>query len=186
MSMPLASYFTADQVRAFPDDGNRYETVHGELLVTPAPVARHQLILSRLFQALINYLTAHGLEQLLSSPADISWGAADTLVQPDLFVAELRDSLRSGNWSDVRTLHLAIEIVSPSSARADRFTKRRLYQEQRVPEYWVVDIDHRQVEVWTPEAMLPAVQREQLSWRHPALDVECTFDLTALFRIPDA
>ena len=28
---------TAELVRTLPDDGNRYETVHGELLVTPAP-----------------------------------------------------------------------------------------------------------------------------------------------------
>ena len=41
MSMPLAKYYTADDVRASPDDGIRYETVHGELLMTPAPGGRH-------------------------------------------------------------------------------------------------------------------------------------------------
>ncbi len=35
MSMAAPAYYTADMVRAMPDDGNRYETVHGELLVTP-------------------------------------------------------------------------------------------------------------------------------------------------------
>ena len=34
------TYYTADMVRALPDDGKRYETVHGELLVTPAPSVR--------------------------------------------------------------------------------------------------------------------------------------------------
>lgn len=178
------SHFSADQVRALPDDGMRYETVHGELLVTPAPGARHQFVLSRLFHLLGNYLAAEGLEQLLSSPSDISWGEPDTLVQPDLFVAELRESLRSGNWADIRTLHLAIEIVSPSSARADRLVKRRLYQQQRVTEYWVVDIDQHQVEVWTPDAIVPAVERERLRWRHPALNAACTIDLATLFRVP--
>jgi hypothetical protein len=38
MGMAAPTYFTADMVRALPDDGNRYETVHGELLVTPAPL----------------------------------------------------------------------------------------------------------------------------------------------------
>ena len=38
MAMPLThDYFTADMVRALPDDGKRYELVDGELLVTPAP-----------------------------------------------------------------------------------------------------------------------------------------------------
>ena len=36
---------------------------------------------------------------------------------------------------------LAVEVLSPSSVRADRFTKRRLYQAQQVPLYWVVDAD---------------------------------------------
>jgi hypothetical protein len=31
----------------------------------------------------------------------------------------------------------------------DRFTKRRRYQEVRVPLYWIVDGEARQVEVWT-------------------------------------
>jgi len=30
------------------------------------------------------------------------------------------------NWSSVRTLLLAVEVVSPSSARGDRLTKRLL------------------------------------------------------------
>src|SRR5216117_3264253 len=35
MGMAAPLYYTADQVRALPDDGNRYEVVYGELLVTP-------------------------------------------------------------------------------------------------------------------------------------------------------
>ena len=37
MGMAVPVYYSADMVRALPDDGKRYETVHGELLVTPAP-----------------------------------------------------------------------------------------------------------------------------------------------------
>jgi Uma2 family endonuclease len=176
MSMPLSSYFTADAVRALPDDGNRYETVHGELLVTPAPGGMHQVVLMRLIEILLPYLRANGLEQLLSSPADISW-SDDTLVQPDLFVADIEEFKRTGKWADVQTLYLAIEIISPSSVKADRVTKRRLYQEQGIPEYWVVDIQQQQVEVWTPDAAFPAVRREELIWRHQMLHESCVVDL---------
>ena len=44
MDMVAHAYYTADMVRALPDDGNRYETVYGELLVTPAPRLLHQLV----------------------------------------------------------------------------------------------------------------------------------------------
>ena len=37
MGMAAPIYYTADMVRAMPDDGNRYEVAYGELLVTPAP-----------------------------------------------------------------------------------------------------------------------------------------------------
>ncbi len=42
MGMVAPVYYTAEMVRALPVDGKRYETVHGELLVTPAPWAWHQ------------------------------------------------------------------------------------------------------------------------------------------------
>ncbi len=38
MAMPdTARRYTVEEVLAFPSDGNRYELVDGELLVTPAP-----------------------------------------------------------------------------------------------------------------------------------------------------
>ena len=52
MSIPLPTY-TVDMVRAFPDDGQRYELVEGVLLVTPAPASDHQVVIARL-------LTDHG------------------------------------------------------------------------------------------------------------------------------
>ena len=183
MSMPLPRHYSADDVRALPDDGKRYETVHGELLVTPAPGGFHQPVLARLFRVLDRYLKDHDLEQLLTSPADISFDD-DTLVQPDIFVAECTDFFRSDNWADIRTLYLVIEIISKSSVKADRVTKRRLFQEQRIPEYWVVDVEQQQIEVWTPDALFPVVLRERMSWRHPLLGVDCTIELTKLFARP--
>lgn len=180
MSMPLARYFTADDVRALPDDGTRYETVHGELLVTPAPGGFHQRVVGRLHLLLGNYLAAHGSEDILASPADISF-SDDTLVQPDLFVADCATFGRTWKWSDIRTFYLVVEVLSPSSVRADRFAKRRLYQEQGIAEYWVVDSEQRSVEVWTPDAHFPCIEREQLVWRHPLLEESCTVDLRKLF-----
>jgi Uma2 family endonuclease len=182
MAMATPDSFTADDVRALPDDGKRYETVHGELLVTPAPGGLHQPVLMRLIVALTPYLISNGrIAELLTAPADITFGL-DSLVQPDLFVADTRAFLHSGDWRDVTTLHLVIEILSPSTVRADRVTKRRLYQERGIAEYWVVDIEQRQVEVWTPEARSPRVERERLVWRHPELKAECAIEVKALLK----
>jgi Uma2 family endonuclease len=129
--MAAPTYYTADMVRALPDDGNRYEVVHGELVVTPAPRGGHQVLVTRLVSALTNYLEREPVGTALVAPADISWGRADVLVQPDVFVVPGRVGVGL-EWSDVRALLLAVEVLSPSSVRADRFVKRRAYQEQAV------------------------------------------------------
>ncbi len=180
MRMAAPTYYTADMVRALPDDGNRYEVVHGELLVTPAPRLWHQEIVKRLLTRLEGYLEREPIGLVLPSPADISW-AEDILVQPDVFVVPL-DEARTLQWSKIRHLLLAIEVLSPSSTRADRFTKRRLYQEQGVPLYWMVDADARVVEAWTGDARFPALERECLTWLPPGASQPFTLALSELFR----
>jgi len=174
------TYYTADQVRALPDDGRRYEVVHGELLVTPAPRAVHQLVVQRLTVALSLYAERHGAGQVFTAPADISWGE-DTLVQPDVFVVPLAEA-RTLEWSQMTTLLLAAEVLSPSTARADRFAKRRLYQERGVAAYWIVDPERRCVEVWTPAAAFPAVEWEAVSWQPAGAGEALTVRLEELFR----
>lgn len=180
MGMAAPTYYTADMVRALPDDGNRYEVVHGELLVTPAPRFWHQEIVRRLVLGLSAYTARESVGHVIASPADISW-SGDVLVQPDVFVADLTEA-RTLDWSRMRHLLLAVEVLSPSSARADRFTKRRLYQEVGVPAYWIVDADHRFVEVWTPTATFPAVERDRVTWRPPGAGAPFVLGIAELFQ----
>jgi len=180
MGMAAPTFYTADRVRALPDDGNRYETVHGELLVTPAPRAWHQEMVRRLIVTLGGYTAKEGVGHVFASPADISWGP-DTLVQPDVFVVPLEEA-RTFEWTQMRSLLLAVEVLSPSSTRADRFTKRRLYQEVGVPAYWVIDADARLAESWTPGQQAPVVERERLFWCPEGAEVSCTILWDDLFR----
>ena len=180
MGMAAPTYFTADMVRALPDDGQRYEVVHGELLVTPAPRLWHQEIVSRLAFALRTYLAREPQGHALASPADISF-APDTLVQPDVFVVPLEEA-RTLQWTGIRHLLLVAEVLSPSSARADRFTKRRWYQEAGVPHYWLVDADAQAVEMWTPEARFPTIERERVTWEPEGARQPFVLDLGELFR----
>lgn len=86
MGMPaLAHDWTAEMVRAMPEDGNRYEVVDGELFVTPAPVLLHQLAIGELHLLLADYLREYGLGDVVVAPADIEINDR-TLVEPDLFV----------------------------------------------------------------------------------------------------
>ncbi len=180
MRMVAPVYYTAELVRKLPEDGKRYETVHGELLVTPAPKLWHQAVVRRLLVALDQYLVQYPYGEVLAAPADISWGP-DTMVQPDVFVAD-REEVRTLEWDKVRTLLLVIEVLSPSTSRSDRFAKRRLYQEVGVPLYWIVDPDDRLVEMWTPETTFPVVERERAVWTPANTSEPFTLELAELFR----
>ena len=180
MGMAAPVYYTAEMVRNIPEDGNRYEVVHGELLVTPAPRPWHEELVGRLYSALREYLQQEPVAHAFGSHSDISWGPY-LRVEPDVFVVPLEQA-RSLDWGGMRDLLLVAEVLSPSSSRGDRFTKRRLYQERRVPTYWVVDGEERLVEVWTPEAEVPVIERDVLRW-HPAGSARpFELDLSQLFR----
>lgn len=180
MGMAAPTYWSAEMVRALPEDGNRYEVVHGELLVTPAPRLWHQAIVARLLVSLTTYLDRERVGHVLASPADISW-EPDVLVQPDVFVVPIEQA-RSLRWEGIRSLLLAVEVLSPSSRRADRFTKRRWYQEAGVPLYWVVDSDAHEVDVWTPATRFPIVERRVLTWHPDSAASPFALELADLFR----
>ena len=180
MGMASPIYYTASMVRALPDDGNRYEVVYGELLVTPAPRAWHQILVQRLSVALANYLDRNPAGVVLTSPADISWGP-DVLVQPDVFVVPPEEA-RTLDWTRMSTLLLVAEVLSPSTARGDRFLKRLRYRQAGVPLYWLVDGDERSVEIWTPADDFPVVEPERLIWQPPGAGEPFTLALDQLFR----
>ena len=82
----------------------------------------------------------------------------------------------------MKTLFLVIEVLSPSTARHDRFTKRRLYQEQDIPLYWIVDADEHRVEVWRPELQFPEMESERVTWHPAGGPAPLVVELAELFR----
>ena len=58
-----------------------------------------------------------------------------------------------------------IEVLSPGTARHDRIVKRPRYQRLGV-ELWIVDLDSRLAERWTPDADRPEIVTDTLVW-HP-------------------
>lgn len=180
MGMPeTLERWTAAQVRDLPDDGHRYEVVDGELLVTPAPTFDHQRAVGELFAALREYCRTTKIGEAVTSPADIEFDPR-TLVQPDVFVVPL-GAARPKNWTDIRNLLIAAEVLSPSTARADRTVKRRRYQRAGVPEYWIVDLDARLIERWHPSDQRPDLITDRLTWHPLDMDAPFVLDLPAFF-----
>jgi Uma2 family endonuclease len=158
----------------------RYELVDGELLVTPSPVSRHQMAVTRLLVALVAYCDKEQVGKALTSPCDVEL-EGESLLQPDIFVVPAAEWRRLGGGLPVRELSLAVEVLSPGSSRHDRVRKRPLYQ-RNVPEYWLVDLDARLIERWRSADERPELVTSSLEWRPEGaaqpfgLDVDHYFD----------
>ncbi len=181
MHMPLFKReWTWDDLQELPDDGNRYEVIDGELFVTPSPAWRHQRAVRELFGLLHTYLTRYPKGEVLFAPADVMFSQRNA-VQPDVFVVPFADGRLAEKFSDVGRLLLAAEILSPSSARADRVKKRTLYRERNVPEYWIVDLDALTFERSTPDDARPEILVDEVIWQPVGAAAPLVIDVQKYF-----
>jgi Uma2 family endonuclease len=178
--MVATTGWTLDDVRALPDDGNRYELIDGELFVTPAPSFMHQHAVGILHRIIADYLDREPVGHVLFAPADVVFSARRA-VQPDLFVTPLVNGAPPLCFADAGRLLLAIEVVSPSTARADRVRKRAVYREEGVGEYWLVDLDARVIERSVPAEDKPTILTDMLTWTPAGSAASLTVDLPAYF-----
>ncbi len=146
----LALRWTSADLEVLPDDGKRYEIIDGELHVSRQPSWHHQFTCMRLCRYLDEWNEKTGLGVVNAAPGLIF--ADDDDVAPD--VIWLSTGLRKQALGQDGKLHaapeLVVEVLSPGNAnqRRDREAKRKLYSKRGVQEYWIVDWQMQQVEVY--------------------------------------
>lgn len=182
MAMPAVDShrWTADEVRALPEEpGKRFECVDGELLVSPGPRLPHQSAMLLISIRLEAYCAAQQVGSVFNGPGELELDAY-TLVQPDVFVLPLVDGKRAQSQEAAGHPLLFVEVLSPSTARFDRVIKRGRYQRYGV-EYWIVDLDSRLVERWSPDRDRPEMVSGSITWQPAGALEPITIDLDALF-----
>jgi Uma2 family endonuclease len=146
MGIEFIPKLTFEQFRQLPEDGKRYELIHGEVHVTPSPTTRHQMVLQNLSGSLWAHVMNKQLGEVYTAPLDVRLGE-DTALQPDLiFVANARAGIIQEDWI-AGPPDLIVEILSPSTAAHDRATKLRVYAETGCTEVWFIDPKAKTVEV---------------------------------------
>ena len=131
----------------FPDDGNRYEVVYGELHMTAAPTWEHQDVLGQIYDLLRSHVRARRLGKVFFAPVDVRPLGTDQ-VQPDLLFIrrEQLHLLHGGIFLGVPDL--VVEVLSPSTRRFDETRKLQFYAEAGVPEYWIADPQERALRIF--------------------------------------
>jgi Uma2 family endonuclease len=146
--MATTTRLTYDDLESIPQEreGNRHELIDGEFVVTPAPVPAHQIISANIFRALDRLVQERGLGRVLYAPIDVRL-TPDNVLMPDLiFIGHGRLHIIGPQAVDAAP-DLVVEILSPGTRQRDLSTKRALYARFGVREYWIVDLETRNVTV---------------------------------------
>lgn len=151
MATAHTKLMTFAEFALLPDDPNGWhqELRNGEIVTVPPPLHGHFLVQRRL-RRLLDQLTGGAGEvetELGYRPTpDHNYWEADVA-----FVARNRwDQIPlKGNLQGPP--ELVIEVLSDSNTIAEMRDKRRICLENGGREFWVIDQDHREVEVSTPD-----------------------------------
>lgn len=169
--------WTLEELHSLPDDGNKYELIHGELFVTPAPTLQHEAVAANLTAILLPYVVAQNLGRVFHPRAVLRRTGSE--VEPDLMV--LPHFAPGANWDDAPTPMLVVEILSPTTRRRDREHKRDFYLEIGVAEYWIVDPELRAIVAVRPGAVDTAFADEMV-WHPAGASEPLSFAVSTLFR----
>jgi Uma2 family endonuclease len=143
--------YTHKDLDETPDDGKRYEIIGGELIVSAAPVRKHQKLSYRFTRLAGDHVDERNLGEVYFAPVDVEFSEED-VVQPDLlFIRADRLHIYRGN-TVYGPPDIVLEIHSPSSSERDRTEKFALYERSGAPEYWQADPDGRTLAIYALNA----------------------------------
>lgn len=147
MAQFITSRMTAEEYFMLPETQQPTELLDGELIVSPAPVPKHQRS-SRQLEMLIEELKLNG--EVFHAPIDLYLDKAN-IPQPDIVWIAANSRCIVGEKYLQGPPEMIVEIFSPSTETKDRKTKFNLYQRYAIPEYWMVDPELEFIEVYVFE-----------------------------------
>jgi Uma2 family endonuclease len=145
--------WTIADLAGFPDNGNRYEIIDGELFVTRAPHLDHQDIIGSIYAALLHWSRSSGLGKPFITPG-IIFSESDSVIPDLIWIShERRSQLTDSSGHLTGAPELIVEVLSDSAKdkKRDRETKLKLYSIEGVLEYWIVNRQQQAIEVYRRE-----------------------------------
>jgi Uma2 family endonuclease len=151
--MTTSLRWTSADLTAFPDNGNRYEIVDGDLYVSKQPSVWHQSTCGIVFALLQGWSNRTDSGFATIAPG-IIFGEDDDVAPDVVWVSKARQASVLGPDGKLYAApDLVVEVLSPgaSNERRDREVKLELYSRRGVKEYWIIDWRGRQLEVYRRE-----------------------------------
>lgn len=158
------------------------QLINGDLIMSPAPNPQHQDVLSNLNDFLKSAAKLVG-GKVHFTPIDLYINNKNVL-QPDLlFLSKSNRSFVTKRGIEGPP-EIIIEIISPSNIFTDRNTKKKIYLDFGVTEYWIVDPGNRTLEIYLNTQSNPDVPHLYLAEEGTVTSTvltSLTFDLKEVF-----
>lgn len=143
---PQATY-TDKQYMKLPE-GAPFELLNGKLIYMASPKTPHQTVSMNLSTALHFFVKKNKTGIVLAAPMDVHLDKKNIL-QPDILFLSNEHKDRRKDWI-YGAPDLVVEIISPGTAKKDRGPKLEQYGKHGVLEYWIVNLENEEMEVYLP------------------------------------
>lgn len=152
MSAKVEPLLTVDDLVALPEDGNRYELIEGEIIVSRSPSLSHQRVIANLVTLINIYLAQNPIGEVLPTPGVI-FDEYNSVIPDIVFITQQQVNNIGAREHIYEAPALAVEVVSPGKQNAlrDREMKRQVYGKHGVREYWIADPEARTLEIYRLE-----------------------------------
>ena len=137
-AMSVAAVMTADEYLALGEGHPRTQLIEGEVVLN-APKLPHQLVCTHLEVALVVWSRAAPGRGLAIRPLDVRLNDRN-VYNPDILWYSEHRAPRGDDPPPYPMPDIAVEVRSPSTWRYDVGVKRDVYEQQGLPELWLVDI----------------------------------------------
>jgi Uma2 family endonuclease len=143
---PLQKEWNEEAYFALPDTNRFIELYQRELIMPPHPTDRHQQVVGKVYRLFSDFVEGRHLGIVRVAPLPVRLGPGH-IREPDvlLVVNEHADRIRDQYWGPP---DLAVEVVSPSTRKADCEEKLREYARAGILEYWLLDPETETIRVY--------------------------------------
>jgi len=121
---------------------DRVELIRGEIVEKKTIGKQHAGCVNQLTQLLVLRLQGVAIISIQNPIA-----LRDSVPEPDVAVVKPRSDFYAGSRPTAADILLLIEVAD-STLEFDRTDKLQLYAESGIPEYWIVNLIDRQIEVY--------------------------------------
>ena len=126
-------------------EGTPAQLIENQLVMSPSPTDNHQKVLNRINFLILKYLESNPIGELRIAPYDVHLDD-ENVFQPDIIFIKNENLSKIEQNGFHGAPSLVIELLSPGTARYDRYQKKVVYERSGVQEYWIVDPDTKEVE----------------------------------------